>query len=79
MSRLTDMAKVCTYLSNVLGRFLVSWLVVAIDRARTIQVFVFEMEIWLITRFPQTTPMDDTQKLSVSWSSTHVPMDVPEE
>ena len=31
-----------------------------IDRVRTIQLFVFEMAIWLIIRrFPQTTPTDD--------------------
>ena len=29
--------------------------------------------------FPQTAPTDDAQKSSVSWSSTHVPMDVLEE
>ena len=50
VSRSTATTKVCTCLSNALGRFSVSWLVVAIDLVRTIQLFVFETAIWLITR-----------------------------
>ena len=42
-------ARVCTCLSNALGGFPVSWLVVAINRVKTIQLFVFETTIWLIT------------------------------
>ena len=42
-------ARVCTFLFNALGGLLVSWLVVAIDRVRTIQLFVIETTIWLIT------------------------------
>ena len=79
VSHSTAVVRVCIYLSNALDGFLISWLVVAIVCVWTIQLFVFETAIRFITRFPQTAPTDDTQKSSVSWSSTHVPMGVPEE
>ena len=49
VSRSTVVARVCTCLSNALDGFSVSWLVVAINHVWTIQLFVFEMVIWLIT------------------------------
>ena len=66
VSHSTTTVRVCTCLSNALDEFPVSWLVVAINRVRTIQLFVFETVIWLITRFPQTAPTDDVMKSLVS-------------
>jgi len=52
VSRSTAMAKVCTYLSKALGGFPISKLMVAIDHVWTMKLFVLEVVIWLITRFP---------------------------
>ena len=49
VSRSTTATRICTCLSYALDGILVSWLVVAIDHVRTMQIFVLETAIWLIT------------------------------
>ena len=60
----TVVARVCTYLSRAVMRGSSSLLLlVAIKRMSTIQLFVWEMVIWLLlfSPFPQTTPTNDTK------------------
>ena len=67
----TTVAKVCTYLSRAVVHGSPSWLLlVVIERVSTIQLFMWEVVIWLLLSFPQTAPTDDAKNLQwVSQSS----------
>ena len=67
----TAVAKVCTYLSRAVVHGSPSWLLlVVIERVSTIQLFIWEVVIWLLLSFPQTAPTDDAKNLQwVSQSS----------
>ena len=63
IKRSTAATRVYTYLSRAVVRGLSSWLLlVAIEWVNTIQVFVWEVVIWLLLfSFPQTAPTDDVK------------------
>ena len=78
VSRSTATARVCTCLSKTLGRFLISWLMVAIDCLDHATLCLRSGDM-----IDHSVLTDGANwwciKSSVTWSSIHVPMGVPKE
>ena len=78
VSRSTATIRVCTCLSKALGRFPISWLMVAIDHLDHATLCLRRGDM-VNHSFPTNGTNWWCTKLPMSWSSIHVPMGVPEE